>query len=77
MNLQTTIAGMQKGLNFGCIIKLIIIGVLLFQQMGVFAQGEPLSAASGHFVHVYVDSASRRPVPLPPALQSVLKGLLK
>ena len=46
-------------------------------ELGVFAQGEPLSAASGNFVHVYVDSASRRPVPLPPALQSVLKGLLK
>jgi acyl-CoA thioester hydrolase len=46
-------------------------------ELGVFAQGEPLSAASGHFVHVYVDSASRRPVPLPPALLSVLKGLLK
>ncbi|OWQ93453.1 thioesterase [Roseateles aquatilis] len=31
-------------------------------EIGLFAEGEPLCAARGHFVHVYVDRASRRPV---------------
>ncbi len=32
-------------------------------------------AAQGHFVHVYVDRATRRPAPLPPQLLSVLETL--
>ena len=45
-------------------------------EVGLFAQGEPLSAAAGHFVHVYVDRATRRPAPLPTALQAALQPLL-
>ncbi|MBK7121159.1 MAG: acyl-CoA thioesterase [Comamonadaceae bacterium] len=45
-------------------------------EVGLFAQGEPLTAAKGHFVHVYVDSATRRPVPLPAPLKAVLEQLL-
>ena len=41
-------------------------------RIGLFAAGEPLSAAHGHFVHVYVDRASRRPVPLPAPLAGQL-----
>jgi acyl-CoA thioester hydrolase len=44
-------------------------------DVGLFAQGEPLTAAKGHFVHVYVDKQSRRPVPLPDALKTVLESL--
>ena len=44
-------------------------------EVGLFARGEPLSAAAGHFVHVYVDRASRRPAPLPPALLAALQPL--
>lgn len=44
-------------------------------EVGLFAQGEPLTAAAGHFIHVYVDRASRRPVPVPPALRDVLQEL--
>lgn len=44
-------------------------------EVGLFAQGEPLTAAKGHFVHVYVDKQSRRPVPLPDALKTVLESL--
>lgn len=44
-------------------------------EVGLFAQGEPLTAAKGHFVHVYVDRETRRPVPLPPDLKSVLEQL--
>ncbi len=44
-------------------------------ELGLFAQGEPLSAAAGHFVHVYVDRVSQRPVALPPALLAALQAL--
>jgi acyl-CoA thioester hydrolase len=44
-------------------------------EVGLFAQGEPLTAARGHFVHVYVDRVSRRPVPLPLEFQTVLETL--
>jgi acyl-CoA thioester hydrolase len=38
-------------------------------------QGEPLSAAKGHFIHVYVDRETRRPAHLPAPLKSVLEAL--
>ena len=44
--------------------------------IGLFAQGQPQSAAHGHFVHVYVDRATRRPAALPAALRQALQGLL-
>ncbi|MEP7296546.1 MAG: thioesterase family protein [Burkholderiales bacterium] len=45
-------------------------------EIGLFAAGEPLAAANGHFVHVYVDRDTRRPVPLPAPLFNALQGLL-
>ena len=45
-------------------------------EVGLFAQGEPMTAAHGHFIHVYVDRQTRRPVPLPPALRTVLDALV-
>ena len=42
-------------------------------EIGLFADDAPQSAASGHFVHVYVDRATRRPVPLPGPLAAVLR----
>jgi acyl-CoA thioester hydrolase len=44
-------------------------------EVGLFAQGEALTAAKGHFIHVYVDRASRRPAQLPLELKSVLESL--
>jgi len=44
-------------------------------EIGLFAEGEPLTAARGHFIHVYVDRGSRRPAALPAALTEALKGL--
>jgi acyl-CoA thioester hydrolase len=44
-------------------------------EVGLFAQGQPLTAARGHFVHVYVDRTTRRPVALPGGLKSVLTAL--
>lgn len=44
-------------------------------EVGLFAQGEELAAAQGHFIHVYVDRMTRRPVPLPEPLRTVLETL--
>lgn len=44
-------------------------------EIGLFAPGEAVAAAMGHFVHVYVDRASRRPVALPAALLQALAPL--
>lgn len=44
-------------------------------EVGIFGDGE-LTAAKGHFVHVYVDSQTRRPVPLPYKLRTVLEKLI-
>ena len=44
-------------------------------EVGLFADEAPLAAAVGHFVHVYVDRASRRPVTVPDALRAALEPL--
>ncbi|MEE9102634.1 MULTISPECIES: thioesterase family protein [Pseudomonas] len=44
-------------------------------EIGLFRNDERTCAAKGHFVHVYVDRETRRPVPLPAALRQVLEGL--
>lgn len=44
-------------------------------EVGLFAQGAALAAAQGHFIHVYVDRHTRRPVPLPDKLRTVLETL--
>jgi len=43
-------------------------------RLGVFRAGEEPQAvaALGHWVHVYIDRTSRRPVPIPDAIRSVL-----
>ena len=45
-------------------------------EIGLFAPGQALAAACGHFVHVYVERATRRPAPLPAPLIQTLQGLL-
>ncbi|SPD42827.1 Thioesterase (fragment) [Cupriavidus taiwanensis] len=34
-------------------------------EVGLFSGDNEVAAAQGHFIHVYVDRATRRPVPLP------------
>ena len=43
--------------------------------LAVFAQGQDSAAAQGHFVHVYVDAANRKPTPLPVKLLQALAPL--
>jgi acyl-CoA thioester hydrolase len=44
-------------------------------EVALFAQDQDLCAARGHFVHVYVDRVSRRPVSLPDPLKHLLETL--
>ena len=44
-------------------------------EVGIFGASDQ-TAAKGHFVHVYVDKNTRRPVPLPAPLKTVLETLL-
>jgi len=44
-------------------------------EVGLFRDDEDEAAGEGHFVHVYVDRASRRPVALPPDLRAALEAL--
>ena len=44
-------------------------------ELAIFRAGEEKPAAEGHFVHVYVDRATRRPVTLPEAFRRALERL--
>ncbi len=46
-------------------------------EIGIFRNDETAAAAQGYFVHVYVDRASNRPVPLPDALKKALQKLVR
>ncbi|MFN8892386.1 MAG: acyl-CoA thioesterase [Betaproteobacteria bacterium] len=45
--------------------------------LGLFGDDAPMAAAIGQFTHVYVDRATRRPVPLPERLRAVLEPLFR
>ena len=44
-------------------------------EIALFAEGSDVAAAQGHFVHVYVDRETRRPVDLPQALRAALEPI--
>ena len=44
-------------------------------QIGLFREGDDEPAAQGHFVHVYVDRDTRRPVSLPDAMRQALEAI--
>ncbi len=44
-------------------------------EVGLFVQGAPLTAAKGHFIHVYVDRQTRRPAQISDKLKQVLETL--
>jgi len=45
--------------------------------IGLFRNDDDLASAQGHFVHVYVDRASNKPVKLPEKLRNAVEGLLR
>jgi acyl-CoA thioester hydrolase len=42
-------------------------------EIGIFRNDDRTASAQGHFIHVYVDRATRRPCPLPAHLRSALQ----
>ena len=45
-------------------------------ETGLFREGETQAAAAGHFVHVLVDKASRRPVPIDEVSRAAFKVIM-
>jgi acyl-CoA thioester hydrolase len=45
-------------------------------EIGLFRNDDESAAAQGHFVHVYVDRASRRPAALPAPMRAALEKIL-
>jgi acyl-CoA thioester hydrolase len=44
-------------------------------EVGIFRKGEREPAAAGHFVHVFVDRKTGRPVPLPARIRRALERI--
>jgi len=44
-------------------------------RIGIFRAGAEQAAAQGHFVHVYVERATQRPVEMPAATRAALSAL--
>lgn len=44
-------------------------------EIAVFRNNEDVAAAEGHFVHVFVERGSQRPVPLPAESRAVLQRI--
>jgi acyl-CoA thioester hydrolase len=45
-------------------------------EVAAFREADNAASAEGHFVHVYVDRASMRPVPIPEATRAAMQRLL-
>jgi len=45
-------------------------------EIGVFARGDETIAADGHLIHVFVDRATMRPMPIPASMREALAPLL-
>jgi acyl-CoA thioester hydrolase len=45
-------------------------------EIGLFRNDEDTAAAQGHFIHVYTDRATNRPVPIPEATRRALSALV-
>jgi acyl-CoA thioester hydrolase len=44
-------------------------------EVGIFRNEEPGACADGHFVHVFVDRSTQRPVPVPAPMRAALETL--
>jgi acyl-CoA thioester hydrolase len=44
-------------------------------ELGLFGAGEDAARADGHFVHVFVDRTTQRPVPMPEQMRTALARL--
>jgi acyl-CoA thioester hydrolase len=44
-------------------------------EIGLFRAGDEAPAATGHFIHVFVDRTTRRPAPIPEPIRAALAKL--
>ncbi|MFN5099546.1 MAG: acyl-CoA thioesterase [Burkholderiaceae bacterium] len=44
-------------------------------EVGIFRGDDEVASAQGHFVHVYVDRASRQPTAIPPQARALLTSI--
>lgn len=44
-------------------------------EVGIFRAGEDRASAQGHFVHVYVDRATRKPSAIPAKMRNLLQSI--
>jgi acyl-CoA thioester hydrolase len=63
--------GVDAGLRVGTLGKSSVR-----YEVGLFRAGDEEPAATGHFVHVFVERESRRPTPIPPGIRAALARLL-
>ena len=45
-------------------------------EIGLFGEGEDDARAEGHFVHVFVDRVTQRPVPIPASIRAALERVV-
>lgn len=45
-------------------------------ELAIFRQGETFAAATGYFVHVFVDRETQRPVTMPATIRAALERLI-
>lgn len=50
-------------------------GSSVVYEIGLFRRGAEKAAAQGHFVHVFVDRATMRPVPIPESIRACFQPL--
>ena len=45
-------------------------------EIGIFRQDEDEASAAGHFVHVFVDRTTNKPMPIPDQIRNALEGIV-
>lgn len=46
-------------------------------EVGIFKNDEDTASAAGHFIHVFVDRATNKPVPIPDAIKDAFTTIMK
>ena len=67
-------AGFPDAVHVGLKVKHLGTSSVRY-ELGVFRNSEALASAVGEFVHVYVDRATSRAVPIPQPVREVLERL--
>ena len=68
--------GFPDALEAGLAVERLGTSSIVY-AIGIFRRGAAQAVAQGRFVHVTVDRASQRPVPIPPAMRAGLAALIR